>query len=90
MVKVGVKYCGGCNNQYDRSAFLEKIKEAFPEVKFVYVKEDEIYDDVLFLQGCEKSCAYRGYQSRKGFYDVKPSTLEKSIEQIKKMLNNEM
>ncbi len=85
-MRVGVKYCGGCNNQYDRTAFLEKMKKAFPHIEYEYASEDEIYDVVIFLQGCDRACASRNYQARLGFYDVKPSSLDRALDQLREVL----
>jgi hypothetical protein len=86
-MKVGIKYCGGCDNQYDRTAFLEIIKKTFPQLEYEYASEDVLYDVVVFLQGCNKMCASRNYRATKGFYDVKPSNLDQALEELKEVLD---
>ena len=34
-MKVGIKYCGGCNPRYDRVAAVNQLKREFPQVEFV-------------------------------------------------------
>ena len=33
-MKIGIKYCGGCNPRYDRSQEVEKLKKKFPQHTF--------------------------------------------------------
>ncbi|NLL23833.1 MAG: hypothetical protein GX260_08725 [Tissierellia bacterium] len=86
-MRLGIKYCGGCNNQYDRLAFLEKIKKTFPHMMYEYVDESEIYDVVVFLQGCHRKCASRNYRANRGFFDVEPSNLDTAIEELRELFD---
>ena len=33
-MKIGIKYCGGCNPRYDRSQEVEKLKKKFSQHTF--------------------------------------------------------
>ena len=56
-MKVAIKYCGGCNPDYDRVALVEGIKERLnAKVEFVSA-EDENIDLVLAVEGCKTACA---------------------------------
>lgn len=61
MFVVGVKFCGGCNEQYDRKEAFEKIKKHFMdkkgEIDFVYVEDGGKYDALLLMSGCTNRCA---------------------------------
>lgn len=58
-MKLGIKYCGGCNPQYDRVGFVERLCKELKGVEFKYVKPDYIYDAVLVACGCKSCCANR-------------------------------
>ena len=56
-LKIGLKYCGGCNPAYDRVALVKKIERGLKkEVEFVS-PESEGVDLVLAVQGCSTACA---------------------------------
>lgn len=54
---IGVKYCGGCNPRYDRTAFLEKIKHLCPEISFFSAAASKEFDAYLIINGCPSACA---------------------------------
>jgi len=57
MLRVGVKYCGGCNPEYDRVALVEQIEKRL-EGKISFVPpESERVDIILVVQGCRTACA---------------------------------
>lgn len=56
-MNIGIKYCGGCNSNFDRIEIVNKIKKLFKEEKFEYAKEDTLYDIVLIINGCSRTCA---------------------------------
>ena len=56
-LKVTIKYCGGCNPDYDRVALVKYIEESLHgKVEFVSA-EDENIDLVLAVEGCKTACA---------------------------------
>ncbi len=68
MLRVGVKYCGGCNPEYDRVSLVEQIKGRL-EGKVCFVPPgSEGVDIILAVHGCGTACAdlsdFRGTQIR--------------------------
>jgi hypothetical protein len=83
MLRVGIKYCGGCNPEYDRVAIVEQIKKRLAgKVSFVPA-ESEGVDIILAVHGCKTACA-----DVSGFERVKIQTItnmedgEKSAREI--------
>jgi hypothetical protein len=57
MLKVGIKYCGGCNPGYDRVALAAYIEKSLQgRAEFVPL-DDEDLDLVLAVAGCKTCCA---------------------------------
>ena len=57
MLKVGIKYCGGCNPYYDRVALVKRIECRLKgKVAFVPAANDAV-DLVLAVEGCSTACA---------------------------------
>ena len=57
MLKVGIKYCGGCNPGYDRVALADYIKKSLHgRAAFVPLDHERI-DLVLAVAGCKTCCA---------------------------------
>ena len=56
-MRVGIKYCGGCNPDYDRSALVKELKDRLAgRVEFVSYETDHV-DMVLAVEGCPIACA---------------------------------
>jgi len=56
-VRVGLKYCGGCNPEYDRVALVKHIQENL-QGKVEFVKpESEGVRLILAVEGCSTACA---------------------------------
>ena len=67
MLRVSIKYCGGCNPEYDRVALVEQIKKRLEgKVSFV-PPESHGVDIILAVQGCKTACAdlscFRGIET---------------------------
>ena len=57
MLKVGIKYCGGCNPYYDRVALVKWIESRLQgKAKFVSPENVDV-DLVLVVEGCRTACA---------------------------------
>ena len=61
MLKIGVKFCGGCRAGYDRAEVEAKIEDrvrrASPaRAAFVSARTGETYDTMLVLCGCKSIC----------------------------------
>lgn len=55
-MKIGVKFCGGCNPGYERANILKKIRSEFPQVEMEPVQEENAYDLILLISGCHAEC----------------------------------
>ncbi|WP_297790149.1 hypothetical protein [uncultured Anaerococcus sp.] len=56
-MKIGIKYCGGCQSKYNRTKVVDKIKKKYAEYDFEYVRDGEIYDYIIVINGCQIKCA---------------------------------
>lgn len=57
-MKIGIKYCGGCNPRYDRTSFISRIKgEVGDKHQFETARSEEFYDTIIVLCGCTSGCA---------------------------------
>lgn len=57
-MKVGVKFCGGCNPYIDRKMVNDRVKELLPPGKYTLEYFD--FDDCkrfLVINGCSLNCA---------------------------------
>ena len=55
--RVGIKYCGCCNPDYDRVALVEQIICALKgKVEFVPAQNEGV-EIILAVQGCATACA---------------------------------
>ncbi len=54
---IGVKFCGGCNETYNRIEALKKIKTNLPQHSFEPIRYKKKYDLVLIICGCLSACA---------------------------------
>lgn len=65
-LKVGIRYCGGCNPRYDRAAAVNRIKERRADCSFENAREGEKYDTLLVVGGCSACCAsYEQFESER-------------------------
>ena len=56
-MNIGIKYCGGCNPKYNRSAFIAGLAAEYKDkIKIEPIKEDVIYDMVIIMNGCSSVC----------------------------------
>jgi hypothetical protein len=56
-MRIGLKYCGGCNPHYDRVALVRRIEKRLEgRVEFVSPESDDV-DLILAVQGCSTACA---------------------------------
>ncbi|MCT4619617.1 MAG: hypothetical protein N4A62_09560 [Marinisporobacter sp.] len=87
-MKIGIKYCGGCNPRYDRKKFIEDVQKALGE-NFIFeiAREGNAYDFLLVVGGCTNCCAsFANIPSKKGVFCIKRhDDYEKVIEAIKKI-----
>ena len=53
---IGVKFCGGCNPTYDRTAEYVKLKKRYPDIIFETYNPSKQYEKILLICGCERTC----------------------------------
>ena len=56
-IKVGVRFCGGCNPRYDRGETYRILQESLPGICFEYLVPGRCYDGYLLICGCLSQCA---------------------------------
>lgn len=56
-MKIGIKFCGGCQSKYDRGDVFENIKNKIKNVNFEYVEKYGNYDILIVISGCQIKCA---------------------------------
>lgn len=55
-MKIGVKYCGGCNPQFQRSNAFKIIENSLKNAVFQYYSPKDSYDIILVIFGCASQC----------------------------------
>jgi len=55
--RVGVKYCGGCNPEYDRVALVKQLQMDLKDKVAFVSPESEGVHFILAVQGCSTACA---------------------------------
>ena len=56
-LRVAIKYCGGCNPEYDRIAIVDHIKKSLQDEIEIVRTESEDVDLILSVNGCSTACA---------------------------------
>ena len=57
MLRVSIKYCGGCNPEYDRVALVEQIEKRLGgKIDFIPYENGKV-DLILAVHGCKTACA---------------------------------
>ncbi|MBW2117242.1 MAG: hypothetical protein JRF53_02605 [Deltaproteobacteria bacterium] len=69
-LRVGIKYCGGCNPEYDRIEVVDHIKKSLQDKIEIVRPESEDVDLILSVNGCSTACA-----DLKPFEDLKIYTI---------------
>ena len=55
-MRIALKYCGGCDPGFDRVDFFRRLQAAAgARIEWITV-EDEDFDTVLLIAGCERAC----------------------------------
>lgn len=56
-MKIGVKFCGGCNPQINRSRIYKELKRQFPEsCGLIRDQNTGLWDVGILLCGCPVAC----------------------------------
>lgn len=86
MLQIAMKYCGGCQEYYDRIAGAKMIQRACKDcAEFSPAQDNKVYDLVLIVCGCTVLCPdYQNIHSKHGHIIVFGSEdFENAIRQIK-------
>jgi hypothetical protein len=91
MMKVGVRYCGGCNPRYDRGGVFQKIRDRLQDVDFEIAKEGVEYDALLVIGGCTSCCAsYHQFTYNEGVVKIwNPNALEETVRKLQEWMEVE-
>ncbi len=76
MIKVAVKFCGGCDPTYERREYLEKIKSAAGDrIQWVSIRESGI-EAILLISGCPKACPEEHLQGPVPIVSIKTDDID--------------
>lgn len=53
---VGIKYCGGCNPNYERRSVVKRAQAEFPDVRFIPYDSEATFDLIAVVCGCLEEC----------------------------------
>ncbi|MBW2200865.1 MAG: hypothetical protein JRF71_08510 [Deltaproteobacteria bacterium] len=85
-LKIGIKYCGGCNPEYDRVALVKYIEKRLQNKADFLSPESEDLDLILAIQGCGTTCADLTHFQGRLVYIIKSrkdaDTFLKSIDSV--------
>ncbi len=85
-MKIGIRYCGGCNPRYDRNREVEKLKAKFPETEFVHADDPNSILCILVC-GCPSACLTdEGLYGKEILRTSQRKDFVKAGEQIKQLL----
>ena len=56
-VKIAIKYCGGCNPEFDREEAVDEMLSRLGQTVEVLALDDPAVEMVVAVQGCPVSCA---------------------------------
>ena len=57
-MRIGIKYCGGCNPVYNRGRQVKRLQEQYPEHEFDFAAGDMKEGEIgLVVCGCVRACA---------------------------------
>jgi 4-hydroxybutyrate CoA-transferase len=58
IMRIGMKYCGGCNPRFRRGSVAERLRRDFPDIELVPAEgPGPQLDLVVIVCGCPSACA---------------------------------
>jgi hypothetical protein len=70
MLKIGIKYCGGCNPSYERVEIAHRVQSKFNhQLHFVRHDQPDI-DVIILMSGCQRACAAQDLNRTVPHYSV--------------------
>ncbi len=83
-MKIGIKYCGGCNPRYDRSLIAARLRREFGGHDIVTANETETFDVVAVICGCGSQCA--DHRRLKGSYGKVVLTRASDYDELRRLI----
>ncbi len=81
--RIRIKYCGGCNPDYDRVAVADDLRVRLEGRVAWALSESEPYDRVVAVHGCQTACADLGGLSGCETHHIRcPEDLDRLVERI--------
>jgi hypothetical protein len=60
-IRIGVKYCGGCNPTYERVEMIQRVRSQL-ENRFHFIRHDQRdLDGLVLMNGCPRACAAQNF-----------------------------
>ncbi len=71
-MKIGIKYCGGCQSKYNRRKVVDEIiNKNSNQNDFYFVEENGVYDLIVVVSGCQIKCAsISKYITKNGYLEI--------------------
>ncbi|HET58293.1 MAG TPA: hypothetical protein ENN35_07625 [Deltaproteobacteria bacterium] len=69
MYTIGLRYCGGCNPQIDRTRVVKDLREGLAKLQTavdITTDRSRAVDLLLLINGCEHACLEEDYSERDG------------------------
>ncbi len=90
-LKIGLKYCGGCNPEYDRVRAVEQITERLQGKAEFCPPGNKDLDIILVVEGCATACAdTASFEGKEVRVLTGPDDVEKFIKGIEPLLKEEV
>lgn len=87
-MKIGIKYCGGCNCHYDRTAAVKKMIKKWPNYTYSYTPETEFCDHCFIICGCPVACPETAALRTATWEKItSPRQLESAVSRLEKKTN---
>lgn len=65
-MKIGVKFCGGCDPVYDRVEYFQSIQEAAGNHLDWVSYDSSAFETLLIINGCGRACPLKGLKIEPG------------------------
>ena len=82
MLSIGLRYCGGCNPQIDRSSIIKDLKKGLNKMALkvdLTTDKESAVDIILLINGCMHACLeeeYLSYVNNPQFISVKGEMID--------------
>jgi hypothetical protein len=83
-MKVGIKYCGGCNPRFDRLNIAKQLQSELADLTIKPAGENEVFDVIAVICGCFSQCAK--HDTLKGKYGKVIITKSADYEKLRNLI----